>query len=799
MNRPITKVVVMGSGIMGSGIACHFANIGAKVLLLDLPNTIGAEPAITGSGAIKEHRNKIVNDNLLRAIKSKPSPLYLKSYRSRITTGNLEDDLPLVAEYDWIIEVILEKIQPKKELYEKIEKYRKPGTLITSNTSGISINLLSEGRSDDFRKHFCGTHFFNPPRYLRLLEVIPNEETLPEITDFLMDYGQRFLGKNTVLAKDTPAFIANRIGAFSMLKTFNLTQQYGLSFETVDKLTGPLIARAKSATFRTADVVGLDTLVHVLRDLKNVCKEDEFLQKEPIPDYVQTMFNNKWLGSKTKQGFYRKEKDEQDKTKILSLDISDMQYKPSHKVRLPELELLSGIDDPLERIKNLFAVSGKIGDFFRAMWLSVFAYSAAKIPEITDRLFQIDEAIKSGFGWQLGIFETWQALGISKVTAMMKEAGLHCPEWLEEIAQQELPAFYRSDKGNRLYYAPESKSFKQVSHDPKAISFAALKEQHRLWQNKGASIVDMGDGIICLEFHTKMNVLGSEIFQGLSKAVQMAEESYRGLVIYNEGEHFSAGANIGLIYMLARDQEMDELNLIVKQFQEIIMRLRYSSIPVIAAIHGYTFGGGCELTMHADKVIAHAETYMGLVELGVGLIPAGGGTKEFALRLSDSLQEGDVRNNAFRDKLLTIAQAKVSTSAYEAFELGYLRKGIDEVIINRASQLSHAKKIALQMWENGYTQPIRRNDIHVLGKEGLGLVFSGADGMRQGNYISEYDQYLAEKLGSVLSGGNVSEMIKVTEDYLLNLERKTFVQLCMQHKSLERMHSFISKGKMLRN
>ncbi len=800
MKRRIKKVAVLGSGVMGSGIACHFANIGVEVLLLDIvPRELTADEQAKGlTFKDKAVRNRIVNTALEASLKSKPSPIYKQEFASRIVTGNMDDNLKDVASCDWIIEVVVERLDIKKQVFENVEKFRKKGTLITTNTSGISIEAMIEGRSEDFQKHFCGTHFFNPPRYLKLFEIIKSSKTSPEVIEFLDEYARKFLGKTTVLAKDTPAFIANRVGTFSIMELFNNVKELGLSIQEIDKLTGTIIGRAKSATFRTADIVGLDTLVHVANGISQNA-HDEASDAFKIPDYLQKMLDNKWLGSKTNQGFYKKV-EENGKKKFLTLNLNTLEYEETPKPSFSVFEKTKKVDDLRKRMKILFSDKGRAGEFYRKSFYSLFQFVSNRIPEISDDLYKIDDGLSAGFGWQLGAFDTWDAVGVPETVKAMEAAGKKPADWVYQMLESGITSFYKIEKGQKYFYNIAEKSYKIIPGTENLLSLENLRATNVLWENTEATIFDLGDGVLNVEFHSKMNTIGAGTLQALNKAIDMAEANYKAVVISNEGEHFSAGANVGMIFMLAVEQEWDELAYVVAMFQKTVMRLRYSSIPVIAAPHGMALGGGCEICMHSDKVIAHAETYMGLVEFGVGLIPGGGGTKEFALRLSDELKDGDVRTNAFTNRFLTVGQAKVSTSAYEAFDLGYMRKGVDEVIVSRAEQLAYAKKTALAMAEKGYSQPAPRKDIQILGNEALGLVYVGADSMTVGNFMSEHDKLIAEKLGFVLAGGDVSvPLTKVSEQYLLDLERQAFVELCMQRKTLERIQSLIQKGKILRN
>lgn len=793
MNRSINKVGVLGSGVMGSQIACHMANIGLEVVLLDIV------PKDAEDSDDKKARNQIVNGALQKAVKSNPSPVYSKSVIQHITTGNFEDDLNKLEDCDWIIEAVIERLDIKQSLFEKVEKHRKTGTLISTNTSGIPINMMLEGRSEDFKKHFLGTHFFNPPRYLELLEIIPSRETDAEVTEFMMHYGRKFIGKKTVLCKDTPAFIANRIGIYSIMTLFHQFRSLDLTIEDVDKLTGSVLGRPKSATFRTADVVGLDTLLLVADGLKNNLKKDEAVEVFDAPDFIKKMADKEMLGSKSGKGFYKKIKNKKGESEILTLDPEKLEYRERKKSSFQTLEQTKSISDLNERMPVLFGGKDKAGAFYRASFTSLFQYSTRRIPEISDELYRIDDALKAGFGWKQGPFEAWDAIGFESVLTEMEKTDKKPADWVYEMKEKGITAFYKTEKGIRYYYDIDKKDYTEVPGQKDVVVLDNIRDENTVWKNDESTIVDLGDGILNLEFHSKMNTIGQEIIQGINTAIDLAEKDYKGLVISNTGDNFSAGANVGMIFMFAVEQEMDELEFAVRTFQKTMMRVRYSSIPVVVAPHQMTLGGGCELTMHADKVVAHAETYIGLVEFGVGLVPGGGGTKEFALRLSDSLKDGDVRINAFRDKFLTVGQAKVAKSAHEAFELGYLREGIDEVIVSREHQLAYAKQCALNMHEKGYTKPRMRKDITVLGNEALGAVYVGANSMLSGHFISEHDQLISQKLGYVLSGGDLSEPTQVDEEYLLALERKAFLELCMQKKTLERIQSLLKTGKILRN
>jgi len=796
MKRNIKKVAVIGSGIMGSGIACHFANIGVEVLLLDIaPNELTEAEQKKGlTLESKAVRNRLVNDHLANALKSKPSPIYHPSFASRITTGNTTDDMSKIATADWIIEVVVERLDIKKIVFEQVDKYRKPGTLVTSNTSGIPIQFMSEGRSEDFQQHFCGTHFFNPARYLKLFEIIPGPKTSQEVLDFLNGYGEKFLGKTSVVAKDTPAFIGNRIGIFGIQSLFHQVKEMGLTVEEVDKLTGPVIGRPKSATFRTVDVVGLDTLVHVANGIYENCPNDEAHELFKLPEFVNKMMENKWLGSKTGQGFYKKEGKD-----ILTLDLDTLTYRPNKKASFATLELTKTIEKPIDRFKVLVTGKDKAGDFYRKNFASMFQYCSNRIPEITDAFYKIDDAMKAGFGWENGPFEIWDAIGVEKGIELMKAEGYQPASWVTDMVASGVNSFYSVKDGATHFYSITNKKVEKVPGQDAFIILNNIRESKKIWNNSDSIITDLGDGIINLEFTSKMNSIGAGVLQGINKAIDIAEKDYNGLVIGNQGANFSVGANLGMIFMMAVEQEYDELNMAIKMFQDTMMRCRYSAIPVIAAPHGMTLGGGCELVMHSDRAVAAAETYIGLVEFGVGVIPGGGGSKEMALRASDLFRKNDVELNVLQEYFLTIGMAKVATSAYEGFDTGVLQKGRDIVVVNKDRQIATAKQVALQMAEQGYTQPVRRKDIKVLGKQALGMFLVGTDQMEAGKYISEHDKKIANKLAYVMAGGDLSEATLVSEQYLLDLEREAFLSLTGERKSLERIQYMLTKGKPLRN
>jgi 3-hydroxyacyl-CoA dehydrogenase len=799
MKRHINKVTVLGSGVMGSRIACHFAGIGVQVLLLDIaPKELNdAEKARKLSPDSPAVKNRIVNDALQAAIKSNPSPVFTKDVVKRIQTGNFTDDMPRIADSDWIIEVVVENLDVKRTVFEQVEKYRKPGTFITSNTSGIPIHLMTEGRSDDFKKYFCGTHFFNPPRYLRLLEIIPTKHTDPEVVNFLMHYGDLYLGKTTVLCKDTPAFIANRIGVFSIMAIFHIMQEMGLSIDEIDALTGPAIGRPKSATFRTADVVGIDTLVKVAKGVADNCPNDEARKIFEIPPFLQKVVENKWLGDKTGQGFYKKTKGEGGK-EILTLNLQTMEYGPKQKAKFASIEAGKQIEDLKQRIRMLAAASDKAGQFYQLFHAHLFSYISHRIPEIADDIYKVDDAMKAGFGWEIGAFETWDLLGVETTVKAMEEKGFTPAAWVKEMLGKGIKSFYKVENGKRYYYDVLSGDYKLV---PGADTFIILENRSNniVWKNSACNLYDIGDGVVCIDWKTKMNTIGGEVLEGVNKAIDRAEKDFRGLVIGNDGTNFSAGANVGMIFMFAAEQEYDELDMAVRMFQRTTMRLRYSSIPVVVAPHALTLGGGCEMCLHADKVQAAAESYIGLVELGVGLIPGGGGTKEMTLRASDEFKEGRIEEEPLKDRFMTVAMAKVATSAHEAYDLGILRSGRDEITMNQNRLIADAKRSVIELADEGYTRPVERKDVKVLGRTALGTLLTGINSMLVGKYISEHDAKIAGKLAYVMCGGDLSEATLVSEQYLLDLEREAFLSLTGERKTLERLQSVLKTGKPIRN
>ena len=793
MKRIIKKVAVLGSGVMGSRIACHFAGVGLQVFLLDIqPKDLPADAKVSD-------KNKIVNDALAAAIKSNPSPIYTKDAVKKITTGNFTDNMKDIAQCDWVIEVVVERLDIKQSIFTEVEKYRKPGTLITSNTSGIPIHMMTEGRSEDFKKHFCGTHFFNPPRYLRLLEIIPTPFTDTEVVDFLMEYGSLQLGKTTVLCKDTPAFIANRIGVFGMMAIMNTMDKLQLSVDEIDTLTGPIIGRPKSATFRTADVVGIDTLVKVAKGVYENCPDDEAKEQFVIPAWLNKMVANNWLGDKTGQGFFKKmPTSAKGEKEIQVLNLNTLEYEPRKKPRFATIETAKPIDDLKTRIKTLCAGTDKAGEFYRLFHYNLFAYISHRIPEISAELYRIDDGMMAGFGWEIGAFESWDALGVAKITEAMKAAGYKVAAWVEEMLATSAASFYKVENGKRLYYDVITKGYKTI---PGGDAFIVMKNfaNETVWKNSACRTYHLGDDVLGLEWYTKMGSIGGEVLEGIQKSIALAEEKYKGLVIANDGANFSAGANVGMIFMLAVEQDYDEIDMAIRMFQNTMMRVRYSGIPVVLAPHGLALGGGCEICLHADKVIAAAETYTGLVEVGIGVIPGGGGTKEFVLRAADETHDGEVDTLTLQNRFLTIATAKVATSGAEAFDMGIYRKGKDLISLNLGRRIAEAKQAVIELHNEGYIMPVQRKDIKVLGRSALGTMLAGINGMHKGNYATDHDVTVAKKLAYVMCGGDLSEPAFVTEQYLLDLEREAFLSLTGEKKTLERIQSILKSGKPLRN
>ncbi len=794
--RRITKVAVLGSGVMGAGIACHFANIGLQVLMLDIVPRDLPEAKKDDKAA----RNSIADTALATAIKSKPAPLYNAAFANRITTGNFDDDFEKIKDCDWTIEVVVERLDIKKIIFEKVDQFRKQGSLVTSNTSGIPIHQMLEGRSEDFKKNFCGTHFFNPPRYMRLFEVIPTEETDPAVIDFFMHYGDVFLGKQTVLCKDTPAFIANRVGVYTMAKIYQLTTDIGLTISEVDALTGPAIGRPKTGTFRLGDLVGHDTAANVIRGIRQNCPNDEQAGTFEIPKYFQFLLDNNFLGNKSGQGFYKKtgQKDEKGKPVILSLNLDTLEYENPPKPSLPSLGIAKQTEDLSKRIQALFDATDKGGQLIKRSLSGLFAYASNRVPEISDHFF-IDDALRAGFGWDIGPFEYWDIIGVKKGIETAEALGEKVADWIKEMLAAGNDAFYKREGGKRLFYDWQTKSYRQVPGRENFIILDNQRDKKPVYQNPEVTLHDIGDGVLCLEFTSKANSIGEGVLRGINDAIGIAEVgNWKGLVIGNNAKNFSVGANLMMIAMLAYEQEFDQLNFAVNFFQQTTMRCRYSSIPVVAATQGFVFGGGCETIMHCDAAVCAAESYIGLVEVGVGLIPGGGGTKEFALRASDAFFEGDVQIPTLIEKFKTIALASVGTSAAEAFNYGYLQPKKDSIVMNTERNIAEAKQKVLELADN-YVQPIQRTDITVLGRGGLATLLVAANELKLGNYASEHDIKIAKKVAFVLCGGDLTGAQQVSEQYLLDIEREAFLSLCGEQKTLERIQYMLTNNRPLRN
>lgn len=807
MKRSIDKAAVLGSGVMGAAIAAHLANAGVPTYLLDIvPGELTPEEEKKGvTLESSQVRNRLATEAVNRLKKTKPAPLYVPENTELITPGNLEDHLDYLSECDWIIEVVVERLDIKKSLFEKVEKFRKPGSIISSNTSGLSINAMCEGRSEDFKQHFLGTHFFNPPRYMKLLEIIPAKETLPEVVDFMSHFGERVLGKGVVICKDTPNFVANRIGVYGMCITIKAMVEFGLSVEEVDVLTGRVMCRPQSASFRTLDMVGLDVLAHVAQNVHKAAKDPEEKSVFELPAFFQKMLKNKWLGDKTKQGFYKKVKTEKGK-EVLVLDYNTMEYRPRQKPRFVSLEAARQAGRPVKQLQALIAGKDKGAQFAWHVLKKTLLYAANLSGEIADNIQSIDNAMKWGFNWDLGPFEIWDALGVKDVVERMRAEGEKIPPVVEDLLASGRQSFYEKRDGTRYVFAPESKGTVKESIPEGVIYLAPIKEQGKVIKsNAGASLVDIGDGVVCLEFHSKANVIGDDIIYMINYSVKEAEKNWGGLVIGNYGTHFSAGANLFLILMEAEEEEWDEIEIMVDEFQKANMRLKYCKKPVVAAPHGMTLGGGCEVCLHAHRVNTCAETYMGLVETAVGLIPAGGGTKEMAFRAAEmEISSGQIKaggtntvqpvvNRAFEN----IAMARVSTSGPEAVKLGYLRP-TDRVTINRDRVIGDAKKFVLELAASGFRPP-RPKTVKALGTAGYAAIELGIQTMLWGNQITEHDALIAKKLAYVITGGGVTPGTPLTEQDCLDLEREAFLSLLGEPKTIERIKHMLKTNKPLRN
>jgi 3-hydroxyacyl-CoA dehydrogenase len=807
MKRRIEKAVVLGAGTMGSRIAAHFANAGLPCILLDIvpPNLAPDAPA--------SERNKIVRAGLDAATKSKPAAFFTTALAEKISIGNFDDDLARCAEADWIIEVVAENLEIKRKLLARVAQFRKPGAIVTTNTSGLPVHLIAEGLSEEFQQHWAGTHFFNPPRYLKLVEVIPGPKTSREVIESLSEFCDRRLGKGVVVAKDTPNFIANRIGTFSMLNALRLMSTLGMTVEEVDACTGPAVGWPKSATFRTADLVGLDVLVHVVKNIYETAPNDESREMYKVPALVEEMAKRGWLGDKTRQGFYKKVKGEGEK-EILTLDVNTMEYRPRQKARFASLEMGKPIEDTRERLRALVGpvLEGQKGDkaqqFLWGALCEMCLYAARRVPEISDNIVEVDRALRWGFAWELGPFEIMDAIGVKAFAGQVQKEGRTLPPVIQKVLASGREGFYESDKGVTTVFDIGSGASKKVKEPPGVIFLKSLKEAGReVERNSGASLIDLGDGVVCCEFHAKMNAIGADLIAMLHRGLKRLETDFDAMVIANQAANFSVGANLMLVLVGAQEQEWDELHMAVKQFQNINLAIKYAPKPVVAAPQGMALGGGCEVSLHAAKIQAAAEAYIGLVETGVGLIPGGGGSKEMLIRTNEHAAGGEDLDlfHALKPVFETIAMAKVGTSAEECRDLGYLRRE-DGVSMNRDRLVADAKEAALALVRGGYKplaatwqEGAQTTQIKVLGEQFLAGAKLAIHMMLRGGYASEYDAHVGRKLANILAGGALTSPQLVSEQYILDLEREAFVSLCGEKKTQERIAHTLKTGKPLRN
>jgi len=797
----VERAAVLGAGTMGAQIAAHLANAGVPTLLLDIPPR-ELTPEEQKKGLTLDDpkvRGRIAQSGLDAAMKAKPAAFFVPELASLVTAGNFDDDLAKIKDCDLIIEAVVENLNIKRSLFERVEKHRRAGSIVASNTSGIPIHLLAEGRSDDFKQHFLGVHFFNPPRYLHLVEIIRTEWTKPEVSCFLYGFLNQRLGKGVVPAKDRPNFIANRIGTFGALYTIKTMLDDGYSIEEVDKMTGPAVGRPKSATFRTFDIVGLDVFTHVIKNLHDALPEDEEREMFVVPEVLATMVQRGLLGNKTKAGFYKKQGD---KREIWALDTATLDYRPLEKVKLPSLDMAKNIEDLPERIKALTWGKDRAGAFLWKTLAKTLTYAAKRIPEIADNVVEVDRAMRWGFGWELGPFEVWDAIGVEKSVSRMKEEGMSVPANVEQMLTSGATSFYKKDNGQQSYFDFASGKYVPLADQPGVLILKSIKDRTGvIKKNAGASLLDIGDGVACLEFHSKMNAIGGDTLQMLKFALGEVEKNFAGLVVGNQGANFCVGANIMLMLMEAQEENWDELDMMARVFQNSTMSLRYSPKPVVVAPFQMVFGGGCEMVLHADRVRAAAETYIGLVEVGVGIIPAGGGTKEMLLRVMDSIPHGVDDADPFpfvKRAFETIALAKVATSAEEARSLGFLSAD-DTISMNADRLIADAKKEVLALAASGYVAPQQRKDILALGAPALATLKLGIHQMKRAGYISDHDAEIGTQLARILTGGDLNHPTRVSEQYLLDLEREAFLSLAGMRKTQERIAHMLKTGKPLRN
>ncbi|HKR01664.1 MAG TPA: 3-hydroxyacyl-CoA dehydrogenase/enoyl-CoA hydratase family protein [Pyrinomonadaceae bacterium] len=800
----IEKAAVLGAGTMGAQIAAHLANAGIPTLLLDIvPREPSPEEQAKGLGLdSKEVRNRIARSGLEAARKAKPAAFFTPEKAALVSVGNFDDDMAKLKDCDFIIEAVVENLEIKRKLFERVEQFRRPGSIVASNTSGIPIRQIAEGRGEDFRANFLGIHFFNPPRYMKLVEIIPTEWTKPEVSCSVAGFLDQRLGKGVVPAKDRPNFIANRVGTFGAMVTIKTMLEEGYSIEEVDKITGQSVGRPKTATFRTFDLVGLDVFGHVVKNLYEALSEDDEREVFVAPEFLTQMIGQGLLGNKTKGGFYRRQKGEGEKQEIWTLDHASLEYRPAQKVKLPALDMAKNIEDTPERIKALVWGKDRVGAFLWKTMSRTFRYAANRIPEIADTVVEVDNAMKWGFNWELGVFETWDAIGVEKTVARMKEEGQAVPANVQKMLDAGATSFYKDENGQKSYFDFATSKYVPVAERPGVIVLKSVKERTAvIKKNAGASLIDLGDGVACLEFHSKMNAIGGDTLQMLKASLAEVEKNFVGLVVGNEGVNFSVGANLMLLLLEAQDENWEEIDMIIRAFQNATMSLRYSARPVVVAPFQMTFGGGCEMALHGDRVRAAAETYIGLVEVGVGLIPAGGGTKEMLVRALDAIPKGANDADPFpfvKRAFETIAMAKVATSAEEARSLGFLAAD-DSISMNRDRLIADAKQEVLALAATGYVEPQQRTDVLAMGLPALATIKLGIHQMKRGGFISDYDALIGEKLARILTGGDLNHPTRVSEQYLLDLEREAFLSLCGERKTQERIGHMLKTGKPLRN
>ncbi len=808
--KPIKKVAVLGAGVMGHGIAAHLAGAGIPSLLLDIvPPQLGEDDAKAGfTPQDPRFRNKFALAGIEAVKKSKPSLIYSQRDLKLITPGNFEDDWDKLKECDWIVEVVVERLDIKQQVFSRVEQVMKDDTIITSNTSGLPLRAIAEGRSEKFRKNFLLTHFFNPVRYMKLVEIISSPDTDPQVVKNMANFLEDVLGKGVVYAKDTPNFIANRIGIFAFMASLRQVIEGNYTIEEADKILGPVLGKPKSALFRTADLVGIDTIAHVVKNTYDHCPQDEARSVFVMPEVVNKMIAQKWLGDKTKQGFYKKIKNAEGKKEILSLDLKTGEYRPKQSVKFESLAEVKDIENVGERIKTFLQLKDRATELAWKVTRDTLLYTAQRLPEIADDIVNIDNAMKWGFNWDMGPFEVLDAIGVKETIERIQKEGLPIPNLFKQVLEKGEGTFYKRKEGKRFYFDISSNHYKAVPQKETALSLRSLKEQNKVAQhNDAASLIDVGDGVLCLEFHSKMNAIDDGIIEMGLAGLELCKKDFKGMVITNEGQNFSVGANLMLLWLEAQQKSWDKIEAIVKAFQDFCMALKYSPKPVVAAPFGMTLGGGCEVVMGADSARAYAETYIGLVEVGVGLIPGGGGCKNMLLNAEASLRAKGQKVWAspgdggpfpkVQKAFERIGFAKVATSAKEGIELDYLKPS-DKITLNRERLLYDAKQDVLEMAKN-YVQATPREDILVPGVGGKMAMVSGIRGFLAQGLITEYDAVIAEKLAHVLCAGNLPTQGLVSEQYLLDLEREVFLQLCGDERSQARMQNMLMTGKPLRN